>query len=394
MKIMKKTLLVFALLCLAACGEPVAGKQVGSNQTASGVVVEQESASDAVGGENISEQFLAELDFPESVVSASEPAQPDAQAVVKASLNFQTDNVTNTERSIKALAKKHNGMVTQSHIKNDNSPTYSYTQADGNILKVNRYGRSAQMTVRIPRHSVGLFLDDIQKHIVFLGEQQFSAKDITLDLRRQAMIADRRYQQRSDLVLQNSSDNGIQEAVRPNVASDAQPASATDEMNAPIVVPAPVVNLTSNWKQKSDFDEINRKYWQNQIDFATITIQFDQPEGIHKQTYPNPEVVVEQQKIGFNAMIAPMFKQGWSGFLGVVLFFIGIWPLALGVPLLWLGWKRWQQSGSNVENEEFPPADFVPRGQMARVKSRRRKNKEESNIDDSYSYFDDDEDDY
>lgn len=273
------------------------------------------------------------------------PEQGGRKLVVSASLEFETNNVRKAADALTAAAKKHGGFVAFSQIKTHTEASQRYRQANGDILKATFYSHIADMEVRVPYNNVAAFWDEAQQHIVFLNSYVMRSEDLMLDLRRKALEADRQRQITSNFEEAN-------ERLLPQAAASA----ASDVVKNDV---KPIIQYGSPFDEqaKADYAEIQRDYWNDRIKLATIFMRFSQPEAVYKKTLPNPEAVDAQHKPGFEAMLTPMFQQGWSGFLGVVLFFIGIWPLALGVPLVWLLWKRWQQSG---RDEEVPPDDEEP----------------------------------
>lgn len=290
-----------------------------------------------------------------------EPADASTPAadkkVLSRDLVFETENVRQTVTALEDLAARHNGFVEASDINTISGKAQEYRHIGGNMLKVRRYTHQADMRIRIPRKAAAAFVRDMQRYVVFLDKSQFRAEDLILDIRRRALAADRKKQ------ISISLDEANDPQPLPTTVVTAASAVETVDASAPAATPPTAPNQPQNTlfdeRARADYARIQKDYWQDKIDFATITMHFRQPESVLKQTVPNLDAVAEQHKLGFEAMLAPMLKQGWSGFLGVVLFFIGIWPFALGVPLLWMAWKRWRQS-ANDEPEEEQPEEPIP----------------------------------
>lgn len=336
MKKMKKLFFVSTLAyLLSACGGGQNNQEY--NDDLPVLPIKNTIAADNNKNKNLSAASSFPFDYHQNL-SASDAIRP---TVITADLDFETENVRQAVTAISGITQRYQGFVAFSEINTLSGNGQRYQQSDGNILKITHYTHQANMVLRIPRAQVDGFLKEVQKHIVFLDQQVFKAEDVVLDLRRQALEADRQKQ----LAINLDEANNHRNVVAASAASDA--AATKIQTEGLLALP----NHLFNEKEQADYAHIQQEYWQDKINYATIHMQFRQPEAVLKQSYPNPQSIDEQHKMGFESMLTPMLKRGWSGFLSVILFFIGIWPLALGVPLLWLAWKRWQ---SGKEKEELP----------------------------------------
>lgn len=352
---------------LGACGGPQAAAEYADDLPPPAPASATAAAFPAADNKALS----AASSFPYEYEPDDASAPAANRKVINRDLVFETENVRQTVTALEDLTKRHNGFVEAGDIYTISGKAQEYRQIGGNMLQVRRYTHQADMRIRIPQDNLAAFVRDMQRYIVFLDKSQFRAEDLILDIRRRALAADRKQQ----ISMSLDEADTYRPPVSPAPAETAAPtaaetatatAVAASDASAPATAApatataAPTArNTLFDERAKADYARIQRKYWQDKIDFATITMHFRQPESVLKKTVPNLDAVAEQHKLGFEAMLAPMLKQGWSGFLGVVLFFIGIWPLALGVPLLWMAWKRWRQS-ADEETEEERPEEPIP----------------------------------
>lgn len=363
--------------------------------------------------------YLTSATFPfdgQQQLNASDagiPHVPMQDKITKADLTFETEDVRTVAVEIAKLTYQYRGIVADNRIFYLNDPAQHYKHSEGKTLELTRYSYKADMVVQIPREQTQNFLIAIQKYMTVLKSEVKTTQDLLTDMRLKALF--NAYQkQQADATAQHeplveeaslpqlpSPQNGlaIQQQISLAEAASAVaaslPAAVTENtvLTAQAAAPAP-----SKWKYQNEFDTLQRRYWQDKIRFATIYLHFSQPIRVDSRVLPNTnlDTLVGQYRPGFGHQLAPMFREGWSGFLSVVLFFIGVWPLALGLPLVWLGWKRWRQSAGAAAAEEeamldepfrLPdthrePDETHPHREAHHRRPRRR------------SYFDDDDDDF
>lgn len=349
----KKIIFVNLLaLMLTACGD----KQAASEAPL-------EAAPSALAAAEKNRELSAAVDFPYALpkADASEPAAPESKEIIEVGYEFQTENVGQTVKALENLTKAYKGKIKSSELRTDSSKVLEFPQANGEILQMRRYTHRARMKLFIPRQSAKKFADELQKHVVFLNLRRLTERDLETDYWRLALENDsQRYLQNA---LQVQNDRKEEQPAVSQEAAQADLQKAASEAAIPPQAPAqkPVYDKeTYNEQKHIDRVELQKRYWQERVEYATVVLEFYQNEAIDQKKVQNINAVAEKNRPGFDAMLAPMLKQGWSGFLGVILFFIGIWPLALGLPLLWLGWKRWRQSDTEAEGEDTEKADDVP----------------------------------
>lgn len=252
-----------------------------------------------------------------SSVVTTEQTSRGRQMVVSADLNFETNSVRQTVNAIENLAIKHAGFVVFSEIETYINGTNNYPKADGNILQVTRYTHESNMTVRVPRERSSDFIKDLQEHIVFLDKQVFKSEDISLTLRKQELEAKRLHAMSEELRLVSKPAEDItqQQQIENNIRAEYDNQARENEA------------------------KLQQDYWRDKIDFATITLRFRQPEAIMQQLIPNPDAVAKQHTPHFGTVFMSMLKQGWDGIVAVFLFFLGFWPITLGIPAVYLGMK-------------------------------------------------------
>ncbi|WP_199508925.1 MULTISPECIES: DUF4349 domain-containing protein [unclassified Psychrobacter] len=102
--------------------------------------------------------------------------------------DFQVKDVVKSSIAIETLTQQQGGYVADSLINNVEQGSREY-EADGKHIRLTTYYRQATMTVRVPKENVNTFLTAMRKEVVFLNEQAFTAKDVTLDIYREQLAA-------------------------------------------------------------------------------------------------------------------------------------------------------------------------------------------------------------
>lgn len=239
------------------------------------------------------------------------------QLVVEADIAFKTENTRQTVAEVEKLTLQYGGFIEKSGIFASVSDEQTYPQQDGVLLVIRRYGQTSDMTVRLPKDKTADFLRDMQKHIVFLQEQNFSAADVALDLRRAALEAAR--QRELAERLQNTADS-----------SEKSDKSGTSDVQV----------RQSDARAQQEYAELQRAYWQDKVDFATVRLRFEQPEAVFRYTRPDSDAEARQYAPSFWQSVGVMLKQGWVGFLRGILFLFALWPLALLAVISLFSWRK------------------------------------------------------
>ena len=239
------------------------------------------------------------------------------QLVVEADIAFKTENTRQTVAEVEKLTLQYGGFIEKSGIFASVSDEQPSPQQDGVLLVIRRYGQTGDMTVRLPKDKTADFLRDMQKHIVFLQEQNFSAADVALDLRRAALEAAR--QRELAERLQNTADS-----------SEKSDKSGTSDVQV----------RQSDARAQQEYAELQRAYWQDKVDFGTVRLRFEQPEAVFRYTRPDSDAEARQYAPGFWQSVGVMLKQGWVGFLRGILFLFALWPLALLAVISLFSWRK------------------------------------------------------
>ncbi len=297
-------------MCLAACGgAPESAQQAAPAMADSAAMPEAAAADTAASDPN---QLL------DSAVLGQKVA--GRQLVVAADLMFETDNVRQSTAALEQLAVRYGGFVQRSQIETDDYGRDHHPQSDGTVLVIRRYVQRADVQVRVPRAKAADFIRDVQQQIRFLNQQAFSATDVSLDLRRQALEAARQHalSQRLDEVAAASEPGGKRDTGR-------------------------LVQQQFDARAAEEYARLQQAYWQDQVDFATIRLQFSQPEAVYQERVNDVAAVLREHQPGFWASVGHMLKQGWYGLLQTVLWLVAAWPLWLIPVVAWMVYRGYRR---------------------------------------------------
>lgn len=299
MYIMRLILVSVLLAVLAACGRntaaeqyaPAAAMEAAVDSDASGEVAQEGKAGDATA-------------LMDSVVASQKVT--GRQLVLAAAVEFETENVRQAVAAIEEATVTGGGFVQYSGIKTHVLEVRDYPQQDGTLLRIRRYVHHGDMTVRIPRDRAAEWLRQLQSHIRFLNSQSFSATDVSLDLRRQQLAAER------------------ERALSGRLGEVADSDEDSDKKGT-----GRVVQQQFDARAAAEYARLQQAYWQDQVDFATVRLTFVQPEALVRQPLPDSEQLLRQYRPGFWAAAVYMLEQGWYGLIQAALVTVALWPLWL-----------------------------------------------------------------
>ncbi len=241
------------------------------------------------------------------------PILANKRLVIHASLNFDVKDVRASVKSINNLSAKLGGYIAEEQINNSILSIREVPISNGEKKILSSYQQFATVTVRIPKDKVGEFLEVLQSQIDFLHTQQFSAKDVSLDIQK-AQISAQIEALKAQQIDQAHTDNALDTVISADQTAQARLAKLAAELD--------------------------QKYLEDQVAFATLMLEFRENEKIHTTTKPNIDALITQeQSTNFGARLGDSLRVGWYGFLELVVFLTRLWVFVLILPVLWLAFK-------------------------------------------------------
>lgn len=294
------------LALLAACGQQQAASEYHAPAAAQSAAAYDAAQEEAAGGKETATVHDS------AVLSQQVQGR---QLVLAATLEFQTENVRQTTTAIENMTLAGGGFVQQSAIHTAVLDEQDYPQQDGTVLRIRRYVHHGDMTVRIPRERTADFVQQLQEHIRFLDSQHFSATDVSLDIRRQQLAAER------------------ERALSARLGEVAGSDEDSDKKGT-----GTVVQRQFDARAAEEYARLQQAYWQDQVDFATLRLHFRQPEALVRENVPDTRQLARQYRPGFWVSAKHMLGEGWYGLIQAGLIAVALWPVWLllaGLVFVW-----------------------------------------------------------
>ncbi|MBS9779447.1 MAG: DUF4349 domain-containing protein [Moraxellaceae bacterium] len=234
----------------------------------------------------------------------------DKKFVVNAKAVFTVNDVIESVNKIEELTKQNQGFVEVSRIENGLISEEDIVRSD-TIIRLSRYVRSAEMTVRIPKENVSKFFKQLQKQIKFLQESEFTAEDVSLDIYREQLANKINSEEFSKLEKKAKEQKNNIEAI----------------------------DKTTDVKTQQALAKLEKKAIEDKIKYSTIKLSFSQPENIYQKTLANTEQLANSYQPSFQEKLQENLQVGWLSLQAVILKLVKSWWVIL---LIVLAISIWQ----------------------------------------------------
>ncbi|AXI01850.1 DUF4349 domain-containing protein [Aquirhabdus parva] len=235
-----------------------------------------------------------------------------------ATVNFGVKDVYQSALAIEDAAAAQGGFVTKNDIKSTPQESAHYSSAEGKIVDVVEYAIEGQLVVRIPSQKTQDFLRAIVTQIEFLENRSFEAHDAQFEMLRQQL-----------------------EAIRQQLAQAQLSALAQQKGN--IAQKTDAIDASTQSKAARDEALIKQKEFEDQVAFATITIDIHQPNKVRKTESNDLNRVVAESRPNFFKRLADSLLIGWYGVVDFLIEFMKVWPLWLFIGLVTFGIYRFRK---------------------------------------------------
>ncbi len=233
-----------------------------------------------------------------------------------ATLSFGVKDVYQSALAIEDVVAAQGGFVSRNDIKSTPQNRTSFSNGD-KIVDVIEYAIEGELIVRIPSQKTQDFLRAIVSQIEFLESRTFEAKDAQFEMLRQQLEAMR--QQIAQAQLEQLSQQ------KGNISQKTE-----------------VINSSTQSKAARDEALIQQKEFEDQVAFATITINIQQPYKIRKTESNDLSKVVAENRPNFFKRVAESFVVGWYWAIDSIVLLARAWALWLiiGVALILRRWFK------------------------------------------------------
>ncbi|GAA0310866.1 DUF4349 domain-containing protein [Psychrobacter aestuarii] len=227
--------------------------------------------------------------------------------------DFKVKDVVDSSIAIEKLTQQQGGYVAESLISNVETGSRDY-EVDGKQIRLTNYYRQATMTVRVPKENVDTFLTAMRKQVVFLNEQAFSAKDVTLDIYREQLAA----QLNTDIsaaLSEQQLENESTKTQRGNIHT---------------------IDRTYNARARADYAKLQRLAIEDKVRYSTIELKFNQPVSSYKEVTQSMTQLMIDERPSFGSQLSNQLYKGWETLRTALLVLAEGWWLLVFAGVLYL----------------------------------------------------------
>ena len=244
------------------------------------------------------EAVLATADSVSFSSDISDIQSASRKVIRTADFRCRVNDVFSASTSLENTVKSVGGIVEESRINNENNLTQSIYHTADSLKQVQTYTTTACLTLRVPVSSLDSVVKAIPELATFIDRRTLSQQDVTL-----------KYLSNS---LKNEPSGRTTKAM--DVAKKSEEIIAADEY------------LTQKHENTVDRRIANLQLL-DETNYATIKVEFFQPERINTQVVINPDYF-SKPSYGIQFMLA--LNNGWQLLREIFLVLISIWPLLFG----------------------------------------------------------------
>lgn len=235
---------------------------------------------------------------PSAMPSLSAESAPQRQFVRSAELRFRCRSVVQATASIERIVAANGGYVESNDLRSSVAETRERPYGMDSVLEIQRVEIWNAMTLRVPNDRLDTVLAAIEPLVAFLDQRTIRAQDVGRELRRA---------ERERLRMERAG-----ERLR---ALEQNPAKVRD-----------LAHVEEQAQQREDravgamdrSDELKE-----QVALSSVQVSLYQHRESRVDTLQRP--LEEVWKEPFSSRFVRAFLEGWSGFLGLVLWLLSNW---------------------------------------------------------------------
>jgi hypothetical protein len=257
------------------------------------------------------EALLASADSTSFASDISEIRSASRKVIRTADFRCRVKDVFTAATSLENVVKGVGGIVEESRMGNSDSYSSSIYHTADSLKEVHAYTTTSYLTLRVPVASLDSVIKAIPELATFIEHRNLSQEDVTLKYLANSL----------------KNDVGSRTTKAMDVAKKSEEVIAADEyltQKHDNIVDRQVQNLAL-------LDDAN---------YATIKVEFFQPERLNTQVVINPEYFA---KPTFGLQLTLALSKGWNLLRELFITLLSIWPLiALGFAG-WLAYKKYRR---------------------------------------------------
>jgi hypothetical protein len=243
----------------------------------------------------------------------------DSVKLVKtASIQCKVKDVHQGTKTISALAKEMNGMITYSNIESREDQARKLKVSEDSSLLISIYSTDADITARIPSNKLEDFLFRVADIGYFTSNSKMAIDDKSLDY-----LASHLKQQNRIQFLKSAGNKNIK-----GVAS---------------------FGLLET-KDEAIENEIAKRQIDADVKYSMVQLKLYQNPLVRKEIIVND--VIEDYKLPFSKNLGNAFNNGWNIFLNFILALTHLWMFIIAGIVVWITIKYYsKRKGVIIKNE-------------------------------------------
>ncbi len=246
-----------------------------------------------------------------SVKVAYQSGTPEKKIIHTANYKCNVKNVFTSVRSLESLVKSMGGEIQESNMENTAGELRSVERGDS-IIQYHTYTTTANLVLKAPAANFDSVVHAIPALASYIDARNVKERDVTLQFMGNQLRAEAGSERLAELKnkeVENKDDLAIAE-----YKDRVQDGKTTHELS----------NLGL----------------QNDVAYATILVQFSQPEQIFTETIVNPDAIADGN---FGAACTTALNWSMALIKGMLLLLLYIWPLLLLIPVTIFALRRYRQ---------------------------------------------------
>lgn len=255
----------------------------------------------------------AENDTNDSVMlnMATAPLSSQKRKIIHtADFTCTVSDVFAATEKLEHIVRASSGIVQESHIINHSSETKRSYYSTDSLRETNTYTTTASLTLRVPANCIDSVVALLPSMCTFIQSRVLKQNDVT-----HRYIAN---------ILKNRSENVSSTHLTIQTARNRDDATRTELYDV-------------YGKERKIDRQIENLDLDDNISFATLTVEFTQPEAVHSQIIINTDHIT---KTPFVLQSKAAFNSGWELIKSLMILFLKTWPVIVLAGITAYGIKR------------------------------------------------------
>lgn len=232
---------------------------------------------------------------------------PSRKRMRTADVRCRVSNVFSATSRMEQIVNSLDGIIVESSLQNESRQSHEFPYTADSIKRVQLYTPTANLTLKVPVAQLDSVVHTLTDMASYIDHRVLKDKDATLHYLSNA--------------LRNQQATANNNAIAPEKKTTTLDIAKYKDQQQDNVIDRKIANLDI----------------QDNVTYATFTVQLFQPELADIQVVANPRQIT---RAGFGTEILTALRSGTELLRGLIIFFIQLWPLWLILVLGWIGYRK------------------------------------------------------